>query len=67
MKGIRNTWNNNNVAQNFKKTGFLLIVVLGTFTGQVFASNAKMADEQNLQVYLEQVIGQGKARNYKKP
>ncbi|KAK0352916.1 hypothetical protein LTR94_018924 [Friedmanniomyces endolithicus] len=24
-----------------------------------------MADEQNLQVYLEQVIGQGKARNYK--
>ena len=51
--------------KTLKKQAFLLIVVLGTFTGQVFASNVKMADEQNLQVYLEQVIGQGKARNYK--
>ena len=51
--------------KTLKKQAFLLIVVLSTFTGQVFASNVKMADEQNLQVYLEQVIGQGKARNYK--
>ena len=51
--------------KTLKKQAFLLIVVLGAFTVQVFASNVKMADEQNLQVYLEQVIGQGKARNYK--
>lgn len=46
--------------KTLKKQAFLLIVVLGTFTGQVFASNVKMADEQNLQVYLEQVIVRAK-------